>query len=179
MQPINTIARGPDAAEYELTLDWRLVTDGVMGGLSRGAVSMKETDGERCVCLRGRVRTENNGGFLQISANLPTSGSTEYTRYTGLILRLRGNGQTYDVHLKTSDLTSPWQSYRHSFRASSRWTEVRFPFAEFKPHRTSAPLKLSELKRLGIVAIGRAFEADLCVSKVCLYTGPESDAAEA
>ncbi len=129
----------------------------------------EEIDGESCTCMRGVVSLDNNGGFLQLSADLPASQTTDYTRHAGLLLKLRGNAQVYNVHLKTSDLSSPWQSYRQQFTASPRWTAVRLPFADFEPHRTSIPLNLTALKRLVLVAIGRAFEAELCISTICLY----------
>jgi hypothetical protein len=34
------------------------------------------------------------------------------------------------------------------------------------------PLDLQRLLRVGVVAIGRAFEADLCLGKLALYRNP-------
>jgi len=153
----------------DLRLRWRLVTDSVMGGISRGEMTLDEVDGEACVRLRGSVSTKNNGGFVQLLADLSTSGHTGYDRCTGLLLRVRGNGETYNAHLKTSELTFPWQSYRHSFTAPGRWSQVRLPFTDFVPHRTEVPLNLGALSKLGIVAIGRDFAAELCVASVLLY----------
>lgn len=70
---------------------------------------------------------------MQLLADLPTSGRTGCDRCTGLLLRVRGNGEIYDAHLKTSELTFPWQSYRNSFIAPGRWSRVRLPFADFVP----------------------------------------------
>jgi hypothetical protein len=60
----------------------------------------------------------------------------------------------------------PWQSYRQSFVARPEWQTVRLPFAGFEPHRIAAPLDLSTLRRIGIVAIGRAFHADIAIAGV-------------
>lgn len=49
------------------------------------------------------------------------------------------------------------------------WQSLRLPFADFVPHRTDAPFNLARLRRLGIVAIGRAFTADLALSGVRFY----------
>jgi hypothetical protein len=46
---------------------------------------------------------------------------------------------------------------------------MRLPFDRFEPHRLTVPLDLRHLRRLGLVAIGRAFHADLAVSVVGLY----------
>ncbi len=157
------------ASGRELRLRWRLVTDSVMGGISRGEMTVDEVDGEACVRLRGHVSTANNGGFVQLSADLSTLGSGAYDRYTGLLLRVRGNGEIYNAHLKTSELRFPWQSYRKSFTAPGRWSQVPLPFADFVPHRTEVPINLRALSKLGIVAIGREFTAELCVANVHLY----------
>jgi hypothetical protein len=46
---------------------------------------------------------------------------------------------------------------------------VRLPFAELQPHRIEKPLDLSRLRRLGLVAIGREMQADLCLARVTFY----------
>ena len=140
-----------------------------MGGVSHGAMTVDEIEGETCVCLRGQISTENNGGFVQLLADLTTSRCTDYDRNSGLLLRVRGNGEIYNAHLKTSELSLPWQSYRHSFIAPGRWSQLRLPFADFVPHRTKMPMNLRALNKLGIVAIGRDFTAELCVANVSLY----------
>jgi hypothetical protein len=80
-----------------------------------------------------------------------------------------GNGETYGVHLRTPDCVRPWQSYRAGFIAGTEWQEIKLPFDRFEPHRLTAPLDVRQLRRLGLVAIGRAFHADLAVSVVGLY----------
>ena len=46
---------------------------------------------------------------------------------------------------------------------------MELPFAGFTPHRIDAPLAPAALRRLGLVAIGRAFDADLAVAEVAVY----------
>ena len=70
---------------------------------------------------------------------------------------------------RTADLFLPWQAYRASFQTQTGWQTVHLPFSEFTGYRTRTALDTGRLKRLGIVAIGRAFEADLCVAGVALY----------
>lgn len=148
---------------------WRLVTDGVMGGVSRGELSRESQGDGACVALRGRVSTENNGGFIQMALDLDAQAVAQAGRYQGLLLDVRGNGEQYNVHLRTSYLWLPWQSYRATFTAGPEWQTVRLPFADFVPYKTGSPLKLGKLSRLGIVAIGRDFDADLCVRQVAFY----------
>lgn len=81
-----------------------------------------------------------------------------------------GNNETYNIHLRTSETSRPWQSYRHSFIATQAWCTLRLPFSEFTPHRIDVPLDTSRVRRIGLVAIGRAFEADLSISGLQFYS---------
>jgi hypothetical protein len=144
---------------------WALVSDGVMGGLSSGRLEPAVIGGRRCLRLTGRVRLENDGGFLQMALDLaPGGGPIDASGFGGIAVTVRGNGETYGVHLRTAELARPWQSYRAGIAAGPDWTQHRLPFAAFVPHRTDVPFDPGRLRRIGLVAIGRAFEADLAVS---------------
>ena len=84
-------------------------------------------------------------------------------------LVVRGNAETYNLHLKTEDTRLPWQSYRQSFETGSAWREVRLPLNGFQPHRIDVPIDRRKLRRLGIVAIGRTFTADICIAEIRFY----------
>jgi len=149
---------------------WRPFSDRVMGGVSDGDLSYETIDGRYCMRLTGDVRLENNGGFIQAALDLGTWGRTfDASGLTGLQLRVRGNGERYSVHLRTPDNTRPWQSYRAQFTAGPEWETPELPFADFEPYRLDTPLDLQRLRRIGLVAIGRAFAADLAVSKIRFY----------
>lgn len=150
-----------------LTPDWRFVADGVMGGLSSGRLTQEDIAGRRAARLTGDVSLENNGGFIQMAFNWPEG--TDASRYDGLSLMLCGNGETYDLRLRTTDLNRPWQSYRAPFIATKDWTEQQFRFASFTPYRTQTPLELSRLRRVGVVAVGRAFNVDVAVAELRLF----------
>lgn len=137
---------------------WAFIADGVMGGRSTGAITREIIAGRPANRLHGDVSLENNGGFIQIALDLqPDGDALDFTAYDGIELDVIGNGETYNAHLRTGDVTRPWQSYRLSFAAPHQWTSARLPFAEFEPYRIGTPLDLTKLKRLGIVAIGRKF----------------------
>ena len=51
---------------------------------------------------------------------------------------------------------------------------MRLRFSYFNGYRIGAPLYLEQLERIGIVAIGRAFKADLCVVRLALYQDASS-----
>ncbi len=147
---------------------WRLVTDQVMGGISRGAVKPAQVAGRDCLRLTGEVSTERNGGFIQLALDLGGQGF-DASRYDGLELNVYGNEEMYNLHLRTSGLWLPWQSYRTEFLATEHWQTVRVPFTVLAPYRTHKPFDPQHLTRLGLVAIGREFSADLCVGEVRFY----------
>lgn len=168
-QPRRLLASAERGLDSELGTRWRLFTDTVMGGVSSARLEVDRQADEPCLRLRGTVRLENNGGFVQMSLELAESGLFDARGWRGLALRVRGNGERYNVHLRTSDLDRPWQSYRASFTATPAWQTVEVPFERFEAHRTDAPLDLSRLTRIGLLGIGRAFETDLCLGELALY----------
>ena len=152
--------------------EWRFVSDGVMGGRSAGRLTLSQRDGRDCLHLQGRVSLDNNGGFLQINLDLGRDGPLDASAYDGVELEVFGNDEDYNLHLKTSAIWLPWQSYRAGFRAPPEWRSIRLPFAEFEPYRIGKPLDPGRLERIGLVAIGRAFDADVCLGRLALYRNP-------
>jgi hypothetical protein len=143
---------------------WQLFTDRVMGGVSNGTISREMVVGRPAIRMRGVVSLANNGGFVQIAIDLMSDGKAkDASDWVGVELDVFGNGEEYNIHLRTEDLTQPWQSYRQSFRAGPQWQTVQFRFQDFVPYRTDIALDIRRLRRIGIVAIGRAFSADVCV----------------
>jgi len=149
--------------------EWRLVTDSVMGGVTTGRLKITELQDFPCLRMQGAVSLENNGGFLQATLNLPRSVVVNVANYSGFLLQVYGNNEQYNLHLRTADTTLPWQSYRASFNATPKWQELYIPFTDFIPYRIDRTLNVKRLTRIGVVAIGRAFAADLCVGKIALY----------
>jgi len=149
---------------------WRGVSDQVMGGISEPSVIHAVLKDRPCLKLSGDVRLENNGGFIQAALDLsPTDQPFDATDYTGVRLVVCGNGESYSVHLRTPDNTKSWQSYRAHFTAGPDWETVDLPFANFTPHRLETPLDITQLRRIGLVAIGRAFHADVAFAELSFY----------
>jgi hypothetical protein len=148
---------------------WRLFTDGVMGGISLGQLTTGSIAGRACLRMQGEVCLENNGGFVQIALDVGDAIQRALPDYAGIELDVFGNGERYNLHLRTEDMQHPWQSYRASFTAASEWRTLRLPFHEFEPHRLDSPLQPARIRRIGLVAIGRAFQADLCLGRLAFY----------
>ena len=146
------------------------ISDRVMGGVSSGTLTREVVAGRLANRLRGEVSLANNGGFLQMALDLdPTGAPLDCGAFTGIAIEVSGNGEDYGLHLRTAGLTRPWQSYRQGFRAGGEWHTIRLPFTGFEAHRTDLPLDPAQLRRIGLVAIGRAFTADLAVASVSFY----------
>jgi hypothetical protein len=149
---------------------WRAISDQVMGGVSTASVTRNIIDDRPCLHLKGEVCLENNGGFIKATLDLTSVGNKfDASGYTGVSFSVRGNNEKYSVHLRTLDCVKSWQSYRAHFTAGTDWETINFPFETFTPHRLEASLNTTRLRRIGIVAIGQAFHADLAVSELEFY----------
>jgi len=153
-----------------LGTSWELVSDRVMGGVSSGTLRRETVDGRTALRLTGTVSLDNNGGFVQVALDLDRDrGTVDARPWTGLELDVYGNGERYNLHLRTADVVRPWQSYRSEFTAEPQWRTIRLPFASFEAHRIDRPLDAGRLRRIGFVAIGRAFSADIAIAGVRFY----------
>jgi hypothetical protein len=148
---------------------WRLITDTVMGGVSDGRLTADTVAGRPCLRLHGTVSLDNRGGFIQAVLDSEADGILDASSYNGVLLDVYGNDEQYNVHLRTKDVWLPWQAYRASFTAPAMWRTLQIPFSAFSGYRIGAALNTAALQRIGIVAIGRAFQADLCVARLGLY----------
>jgi len=113
--------------EESAKLDWRVVDDGVMGGLSQGKREISE-DG--ILRFFGTLSLENNGGFSSLRTGdirMDLSGAD------GIVLRVKGDGRTYQLRFSTD---AEYRGREMSFQAGfpttkDEWTEVKVPFASF------------------------------------------------
>lgn len=152
---------------------WMGFTDRVMGGVSDQDVSLGEIEGRRALRLRGQVRLENNGGFIQVALPLAGPGAAmDASAFAGVRLTVRGNGEQYAVHLRSSATRRPWQYYEATFTAGPAWTTVDLPFDRFTPQSLGQSLDPSRLTRVAVVGSGRAFAADVAVARIELYAAP-------
>ncbi len=151
--------------------EWRVVTDRVMGGLSEAWLTREMRAGHSALVLRGQVRLENDGGFVQMALDVASAGNVlDASGFRLMRLAVQGNGARYNVHLRTRELTRVWQSYRAEFVAGPRWQVIDLPLKDFRPHRTDIPLNLRQVHRIGLVAIGDAMQADLALGALALVS---------
>jgi monofunctional biosynthetic peptidoglycan transglycosylase len=163
-------------AEESGKLDWSVVDDGVMGGLSQGK---REISKDGVLRFFGTLSLENNGGFSSLrtgDVKLDLSGAE------GVILRVKGDGRTYQLRLGTD---AEYRGREMSFQAGfptikGEWTEVKMPFNRFVgswrgtelPDKTFDP---SKIRRLGLqLADKKAGPFELRVDWIRTYGGDDT-----
>ena len=142
-----------------------------MGGVSEGGASVRVGSEGPYVRLEGLVSTANNGGFIQIRRNV----SEKSKDAKGILLKVRGNGENYYIHVNTSETIFMPQQYRFYYQAvfstSEEWSEVRLPFSSFK--RSSAQISKyisgEKLKTIGLLAYGKNHNALLEIKYLSFY----------
>ena len=158
----------PDQAAY-----WRFVTDGVMGGVSKGGLRFgRDPDGTAFARMTGEVSTANNGGFIQFRAGISFARLADGgSDLSGMRIRARGNGETYYVHIRTSADRRPWYYFAAPFPTGADWAETELAFSGFRHSsgRARPPLAPRDIVSIGIVARGRDHRADLSVAEISFF----------
>lgn len=150
--------------------NWEFIADTVMGGVSTGTVITTILNNRTAARLTGDVSLDQDGGFVQMAFDLTESGIPfDASVWAGIELDVLGNGEVYELRLRTTRLSRPWQSYRTEFSTSAEWTTVRLPFETFEAHRHDVRFDAAKLCRIGVLAIGREFHADVAVSGLRFY----------
>lgn len=116
---------------------WRYFSDRVMGGVSDGGAALEQDNGVAFARLTGQVSTANNGGFVQIRRDLDMAFAADST---GLTLTVRGNGDDYFVHLRTTQTRRPWQYFQATFQTTPDWPTSPCP-GRCSGHRVASPVQ--------------------------------------
>ena len=138
---------------------WEFVSDNVMGGKSVGKLKINNDEGEMFYRLKGKVSTENNGGFIQFRSKIEISD----TSLKGIKFKVRGNGEKYFVHVRTPFTFLPWQYYFYPFYTQKEWTEIKFLISDFKKSHKLQPSEFlsTKIKSIAFVAFGQDYNAEL------------------
>jgi monofunctional biosynthetic peptidoglycan transglycosylase len=127
---------------------WYSINDGVMGGVSIGAMAVSP-DG---LVFEGDLSLENNGGFASVRRRV----DADLSAATGLQLSVRGDSRTYQVRLR-QDERFDGIAWRAEFSASNQWQTVTLDFADFEPvfrgRRVidAGPVVPSKIRQLGFM----------------------------
>ena len=136
-------------------IEWQAIDDRIMGGCSQSRPEYLQGVGLR---FTGTVCLDNNGGFASIRSN---QGGFDLSRYSGLKIRVLGDGHTYKLSLRT-DLYYDGVSYQASFATEAKtWQEIILPFDSFAPTHhgvrltTVPPLDTAMAKSFGLFIADR------------------------
>lgn len=125
-------SRGESVVEFDPkeaeSLGWRVVDDGVMGGLSKGNLAVTK---EGLLKFNGNLSLENNGGFSSLRTDRL---KMDLSAAEGLVARVKGDGRTYQMRFNTD---ARFRGMEVSFMAEfptrkGKWTEVKIPFDQFE-----------------------------------------------
>lgn len=135
---------------------WKVVDDGVMGGLSKGNFVLSD-DGHGV--FYGDVSLENNGGFSSVRLDMKKMETAGYQKF---VLRIKGDGKTYQLRAKASNWD--YYSYIYNFETNGDWQTVEVPFdemvASFRGRLLNkGPFRGEQLVELGFLVGNKKAEA--------------------
>jgi len=144
-------------------LEWRIVNDGVMGGISNSTMEVTPKGHGR---FSGEVSLANNGGFASTRALLPMEIVPTVSK---VILRIKGDGKRYSFRIRTNDYFDG-VSFRQFFTTTEgEWQEVALSLKDFVPTWRGRILKdIPSIQPTNIRQIGFLI-ADKQVGSFCLF----------
>lgn len=132
---------------------WYVVNDSVMGGISNSQV-LYENDN---LVFTGNVSLANNGGFASIRTLLDVQSQD----ITKIMLRVKGDGQTYQLRLRTNEYMDG-AAYTRSFSTiKNEWLNIEFLPEDFQlTYRgrlleQQPTISFKDIKQLGFMIAGK------------------------
>lgn len=107
------------------TRDWRIIDDGVMGGVSQGRFSINS---EGNGVFEGTISLENNGGFSSVRYGFD---KIKVNSKSVVSIRLKGDGKKYQFRIK--DKYSSYYSYITTFETTGEWQTVQLKLSDLYP----------------------------------------------
>lgn len=104
---------------------WRVLNDGVMGGLSSSTFKVND-DGNGI--FEGKVSTANNGGFASVRYS---PSKIEVNEAKVIKIRLKGDSKAYQFRIK--DKSSSYYSYITTFKTSGEWETIEINLSDLYP----------------------------------------------
>ncbi|CAH1042060.1 CIA30 family protein [Halomonas sp. TD01] len=149
-------ANAPDFNQHREEQRWFAVNDGVMGGVSRSTFRIDAGAG----CFIGEVSLDNGGGFASIRRE-PDHFEQSLAKSNGVTLRIRGDGRTYQLRLKSTALDEA-SAYRVAFTPpQGQWETLAFTWNRFEAVRRGTllndapPLSSESIYQLGFLIADR------------------------
>ena len=138
-----------DFGTDKVNREWRVINDGVMGGLSEGQISFTSNT----VRFAGTVSLANNGGFSSFRSPFQ---KMDLGQYKSVSLRIKTKGIACSFVMETNRRFYV-PNYKQKLLADSEgWTELELPLADFKQYQLGRPTgnKLTQKAKGEIIRIG-------------------------
>lgn len=114
-----------DFSENSDISQWKVVNDGVMGGLSKGNFHLNEAKNG---VFEGKISLENNGGFSSLQYAFDQIKIREYATFK---LYLKGDGKAYQFRAKRN--ISDKHSYIATFETTGDWQTITIKMKDMIP----------------------------------------------
>lgn len=128
---------------------WRIINDGVMGGLSQAQTECLENS----VLFSGKISLDNNGGF---SSYRSPYGRMNFAEYETVSIRFKSKGPTFGFTMETSSYFYQ-PNYKAVLKAESTdWQILKIKLIDFKQYQLGRPTgeRLVESDKAKIIRIG-------------------------
>ena len=126
--------------------NWRVIDDGVMGGLSKGSLRINY---EGHGVFSGSISLDNYGGFSSVRYN---TNAIDVTRYKYISIIAFGDNKEYQLRIKSDYYDR--HVYSKSFFVKNEWQEILVPFSEMKPQFRGRLLRMAKFNDESIVEVG-------------------------
>jgi len=125
---------------------WRIVNDGVMGGISQSNIYLNEINN---IIFAGNVSLENNGGFASIRREFDGNQLKESSVF---LLRVKGDGNIYKFRLT---MKGSYANYSADFKTiKDQWMDIEIPVENFKPYYFGRSIRAPRLKVHKVNSVG-------------------------
>jgi NADH dehydrogenase [ubiquinone] 1 alpha subcomplex assembly factor 1 len=114
-----------DSSKSSSLKDWKVVNDGVMGGISNSTIILNK---EGNVEFKGIVSTANNGGFASIRYRFEKKFIKGRTT---IKIRLKGDSKPYQFRVKSK--SNDYYSYITTFSTSNKWETIEIALSDLFP----------------------------------------------
>jgi len=139
-----------NAALMKTENQWRIVNDGVMGGLSSSKAVIKDDK----IIFSGNVSLENNGGFASLRSPVK---DYNFENFSGIEIKIKGDGKRYSISMKETTYFNGY-FYTSSFETKKdEWIVAQIPFNQFKLYylgkdiNSSKKIPLDNIKEISLL----------------------------
>ena len=154
--------------------EWELFTDSVMGGKSTGKMELVKHEGNTCLRMSGDVSDKKNNNFIQVRLEADKKRKfADASKFDGVRLRVKSNGEKYALHVKTKNTWLPWQRYEAVFETCGEWDEIRVEFKKFAGKGLKNKLDSGKIKSIAVVGMKGGMKADIYIDRIGFFEGKD------